>query len=77
MTETHEEFYNFKWVVIKKIQCAGKDDNQKNCVEIEEGDLHYVPEAEEEQLLSIKIHKTKTNKSKYIWGKKVKMKFFN
>ena len=38
----------------KKFQFACKDDNQKNHVEKKE-DLHYVPEAEEEQPLSIKI----------------------
>ena len=29
----------------KNFQCAGKDDNQKNHVETEEDDLHYVPKA--------------------------------
>ena len=31
----------------KKKQCASKDDNQKNHVEKEEDDLHYVPKVEE------------------------------
>ena len=39
----------------KNIQCVGKDENQKNHVETEDEDLQYVPEAEEEELLSIKI----------------------
>ena len=30
----------------KNFQCAGKDDNHKNHVEIEEEGLHYVPKAE-------------------------------
>ena len=63
----------------KNFQCAGKDDNQKKYVETEEEDLHYVPKAEkeyEEQLLSIKIQKTK-KKSKYTSRKKVKIKFLN
>ena len=64
----------------KYFQCAGKEENQKNHVETEEDDLHCVPkawEAEEEQLLSIKIQKTKKKKSKYTSRKKVKLKFFN
>ena len=39
-------FYN------KKFQCVGKVDNQKNHVETEDEDLHYVPEDEEDQLLA-------------------------
>ena len=62
---------------MKYNQCAGKDDNQKNHFEIEEEDLHYIPEAKEEQLLIIKIQKTKKKKSKYTSTKKVKLKFFN
>ena len=61
---------------LKYIQCAGKDDNQRNHVATEDEDLHYVPEDEEEQLLSIKIHKTKKKNSKYTSRKKVKLKFF-
>ena len=60
-------------------QCAGKDDNQKNHVETEEEDLHYVSKADEdseEQLLSIKIQKTKKKKFKYTSRKKVKLKLF-
>ena len=64
----------------KNVQCVGKDDNQKNHVEteveIEDEDLHYVPEDEEYQLLSIKIQKTKKNNFKYTSRKKVKLKFF-
>ena len=48
----------------KNVQCAGKDDNQKNHVETEDEDFHYVPEDEEDQLLSIKIQKTKKKYSK-------------
>ena len=60
----------------KKFQCAGKDDNHKNHVEIEEEDLHYVPKVEEEQQLSIKIQKIKKKKPKYTSRKKVKLKYF-
>ena len=60
----------------KNVECAGKDDNQKNHVETEDEDLHYVPEDEEDQLLSIKIQKTKKKNSKYTSRKKVKLKFF-
>ena len=55
----------------KIFQCACKDGNQKNHVEMEEEDLHYVPEVGEEQLFIIKIHKTKNKKSKYTSRKKV------
>ena len=64
----------------KNFQGASKDDIQKNHVETEEEDLHYVPKAEEdieEQLLSVKIQKTKKKKSKYTSRKKVKLKFLN
>ena len=61
----------------KNMQCAGKDDNWKNHVETEKKDLHYVLEVEEEELLSIKIQKTKKNKFKYTSRKKMKMKFLN
>ena len=61
---------------LKNVECACKDDNQKNHVEIEDEDLHYVPEDEEDQLLSIKIQKTKKNNSEYTSRKKVKLKFF-
>ena len=61
----------------KNFQCVGKDDNHKNHVETKEEDLHYVPEAKEGQLLSIKIQKTENNKSKYTSRKKVKLKFLN
>ena len=60
----------------KNVECAGKDDNQKNHVETKDEDLHYIPEDEEEQLLSIKIQKTKNKKSKYTSRRKVKMKYF-
>ena len=60
----------------KNVECAGKDDNQKNHVETEDEDFHYVPEDEEDQLLSIKIQKTKKKNSNYTSTKKVKMKFF-
>ena len=60
----------------KNVQCAGKDDNRKNHVEIEDEDFHYVPEDEEDQLLSIKIQKTKKKNSKYTSRNKVKLKFF-
>ena len=49
----------------KNVECAGKDDNQKNHVEIEDEDFHYVLEDEGDQLLSIKIQKTKKKNSKY------------
>ena len=39
----------------KNVGCAGKDDNQKNHVETKDEDFHYVPEDEEDQLLSIKM----------------------
>ena len=39
----------------KNFQCVGKDDNQKNHVETEDEDLHYVREDEQDQLLSINI----------------------
>ena len=39
----------------KNVECAGKDDNQKNHVETEDEDFHYVREDEEDKLLSIKI----------------------
>ena len=60
----------------KNVECARKDDNQKNHVEIENEDFHYVPEDEEDQLLSIKIQKTKKKNSKYTSMEKVKLKFF-
>ena len=53
-----------------------KDDNLKNHVEKEDEDFHYVSEDEEDQLLSIKIQKTKKNNSKYTSRKKFKLKFF-
>ena len=49
----------------KNVQCAGKDDNEKNHVETEDEYFHYVPKDEEDQLLSIKIKKTKKKNSKY------------
>ena len=63
----------------KNFQCTDKDGNKKNDVETEEEDLHYVPETEEgseEQLLSIKIQKTKKKNSKYTSRKKVKLNIF-
>ena len=54
----------------RNFQCAGKDDNHKNHVETEVKDLHYVLEVEEEERLSIKIHKTKKKKFKYTSRKK-------
>ena len=60
----------------KNVECAGKDDNQKNHVETEDEDFHYVSEDEEDQLLSIKIQKTEKKNSKYTSRKKVKLKFF-
>ena len=39
----------------KNVECVGKDENEKNHVETEDEDFHYVPEDEEYQLLSIKI----------------------
>ena len=60
----------------KNVERAGKDDNQKNHVETEDEDFHYVPEDEEDQLLSIKIQKTKKKNSNYTSRKKVKLKFF-
>ena len=39
----------------KNVQCADKDDNEKNRVETKDEDFHYVPKDEEYQLLSIKI----------------------
>ena len=60
----------------KNVECVVKDDNQKNHVETEDEEFHYVPEDEEDQLLSIKIQKTKKKNSKYTSRKKVKLKFF-
>ena len=63
----------------KNFQRTDKDGNKKNDVETKEEDLHYVletKEGSEEQLLSIKIQKTKKKKSKYTSRKKVKLKFF-
>ena len=57
----------------KNVECVG---NQKNHVETEDEDFHYVPEDEEDQLLSIKIQKTKKKNSNYTSRKKVKLKFF-
>ena len=39
----------------KNVECASKDDNEKNHVETEDEDFHHVPEDEDDQLLSIKI----------------------
>ena len=58
----------------KNVQCVGKDENQKNHVEIEDEDFHYVPKDEEDQLLSIKIQKKKKKNSKYTSRKKFKLK---
>ena len=79
MNALQEEMNSIHIFSDKIFECALKVDNNKNHVETKE-DLHYVPEATEdieEQLLSIKIQKSKKKKSKYTSRKKVKIKFLN